>query len=109
MARLDDLIPFAQRHNLKIGTIRDLIAYRRRHDHLIERRTEADFTSRWGGDWKAITFNSATQSEQARAAKGILTPTSRPQSVCISSARLPMFWRGKPARRYSCPLDGDHW
>ncbi|MFO1259734.1 MAG: 3,4-dihydroxy-2-butanone-4-phosphate synthase [Sphingomonadaceae bacterium] len=75
MARLDDLIPFAQRHNLKIGTIRDLIAYRRRHDHLIERRTEADFTSRWGGDWKAITFfNSATQSEQLVLQKGHIDP-----------------------------------
>ena len=37
MARMDDLVSFAQLHNLKIGTIRDLIAYRRRHDHLGER------------------------------------------------------------------------
>jgi 3,4-dihydroxy 2-butanone 4-phosphate synthase / GTP cyclohydrolase II len=36
MARLDDLIPFAKAHGLKIGTIRDLIAYRMRHDHLVE-------------------------------------------------------------------------
>ena len=35
MARLPDLIAFAQRHGLKIGTIRDLIAYRRRHDNLV--------------------------------------------------------------------------
>ena len=32
MARLPDLVSFAQKHNLKIGTISDLIAYRRRHD-----------------------------------------------------------------------------
>ncbi|MCH4150817.1 MAG: 3,4-dihydroxy-2-butanone-4-phosphate synthase [Sphingobium sp.] len=75
MARLDDLIPFAQRHGLKIGTIRDLIAYRRRHDHLIERRAEANFVSRWGGDWKAITFfNRATQSEQLVLQKGHIDP-----------------------------------
>src|ERR1700712_2486969 len=37
MARLDDLIPFARKHKMKIGTIRDLIAYRRRHDHMVER------------------------------------------------------------------------
>ena len=36
MARLDDLFAFAQLHGLKIGTIRDLIAYRRRNDHLVE-------------------------------------------------------------------------
>ena len=35
MARLPDLVAFAQRHNLKIGTISDLIAYRRRHDNLV--------------------------------------------------------------------------
>src|SRR3546814_8136313 len=56
MARLDDLIPFAQKHRMKIGTIRDLIAYRRRHDHMVERRAETVFNSQWGGDWKAISF-----------------------------------------------------
>ncbi|PZU14520.1 MAG: 3,4-dihydroxy-2-butanone-4-phosphate synthase [Sphingobium sp.] len=71
MARLDDLIPFAQRHKMKIGTIRDLIAYRRRHDHMVERRAESAFTSRWGGDWKAITFyNRATRTEQMVLQKG---------------------------------------
>ena len=35
MARLPDLVAFAQRHALKIGTISDLIAYRRRHDNLV--------------------------------------------------------------------------
>ncbi len=49
MARLDDLVGFAEFHNLKLGTIRDLIAYRRRYDHLVEKRTEAEFESRWGG------------------------------------------------------------
>ena len=75
MARLDDLIPFAQKHKMKIGTIRDLIAYRRRHDHLVERRAEANFTSRWGGDWKAIVFyNRATESEQIVLQKGHVDP-----------------------------------
>ena len=75
MARLDDLIPFAQKHKMKIGTIRDLIAYRRRHDHLVERRAEANFTSKWGGDWKAIVFyNRATESEQIVLQKGHVDP-----------------------------------
>lgn len=75
MARLDDLIPFAQKHRLKIGTIRDLIAYRRRHDHMVVRRAEATFTSKWGGQWKAITFyNKATETEQIVLQKGRIEP-----------------------------------
>ena len=75
MARLDDLIEFAQHHRMKIGTIRDLIAYRLRHDHLTERREEARFTSQWGGEWNAITFyNSATDSEQIVLQKGHIDP-----------------------------------
>jgi 3,4-dihydroxy 2-butanone 4-phosphate synthase/GTP cyclohydrolase II len=75
MARLDDLVAFAQLHNLKIGTIRDLIAYRRRHDHLVERRAEMTFHSRWGGDWKAITFvNRVTGDELIALQKGKVDP-----------------------------------
>jgi len=75
MARMDDLIPFARLHGLKMGTIRDLIAYRRKHDHLIERRAEMDFESRWGGRWKAITFfNKATGSETMALVKGHISP-----------------------------------
>ena len=75
MARLPDLIGFAQTHSLKIGTIRDLIAYRRSHDHLVEKRAEARFTSRWGGDWVAMTFyNKATGTEQIALVKGKVDP-----------------------------------
>jgi 3,4-dihydroxy 2-butanone 4-phosphate synthase/GTP cyclohydrolase II len=75
MSRLDDLVTFAQFHNLKIGTIRDLIAYRRRHDHLVEKRAEMVFHSRWGGDWKAMTFfNKATGDEQIALVKGRIDP-----------------------------------
>lgn len=77
MARLDDLVSFAQFHNLKIGTIRDLIAYRRRHDHLVEKRAEARFVSEWGGEWTAMTFwNKATGSEQIALVKGKVDPTT---------------------------------
>jgi 3,4-dihydroxy 2-butanone 4-phosphate synthase/GTP cyclohydrolase II len=77
MARLDDLVSFAQFHNLKIGTIRDLIAYRRRYDHLVEKRAEARFVSQWGGEWTAMTFwNKATGSEQIALVKGKVDPAS---------------------------------
>ncbi|WP_128893264.1 3,4-dihydroxy-2-butanone-4-phosphate synthase [Erythrobacter sp. HKB08] len=75
MARLDDLVGFARKHDLKIGTIRDLIAYRLRHDHLAEVRAEARFTSRWGGDWTAVAFyNKATMTEQIVLKKGHVDP-----------------------------------
>lgn len=51
MARMDDLIVFARKHGLKIGTIRDLIEYRRRHDHLVSCVAESPFSSDYGGDW----------------------------------------------------------
>lgn len=58
MARLEDLVTFARKHDMKIGTIRDLIAYRMKNDHLVERKTESDLTSDYGGDWKAMTYRS---------------------------------------------------
>ncbi len=75
MARMDDLVAFARLHKLKMGTIRDLIAYRRQHDHLIEKRAEMKFTSRWGGEWTAMTFyNKATGSETMALVKGRVDP-----------------------------------
>src|SRR3546814_11075051 len=50
MARRDDLVPIAQRHALKIGTIRDLIAYRRLIDHIVQLRAATLLHSRWGGE-----------------------------------------------------------
>ncbi|MBB4087467.1 3,4-dihydroxy-2-butanone-4-phosphate synthase [Sphingomonas carotinifaciens] len=81
MARMDDLVAFAQLHGLKIGTIRDLIAYRRRHDHLVEKRAETVFESEWGGEWRAMSFwNKATGSEQVALVKGLIDP-SKPTLV----------------------------
>jgi len=75
MARLDDLVSFARLHDLKIGTIRDLIAYRRKHDRMVERRAELDFNSQYGGQWKAITFfNKATGDETLTLVKGRIDP-----------------------------------
>jgi 3,4-dihydroxy 2-butanone 4-phosphate synthase/GTP cyclohydrolase II len=48
MARLPDLIAFAQHHNLKIGTIADLIAYRREKDGLVAHVGETAFRNRFG-------------------------------------------------------------
>ena len=61
MARLPDLVAFAQTHNLKIGTISDLIAYRRRHDNLVKLRDEQQITSEFGGDWTMRIYTDQTQ------------------------------------------------
>ncbi|QKR99155.1 3,4-dihydroxy-2-butanone-4-phosphate synthase [Sphingomonas sp. CL5.1] len=86
MARMDDLVAFAQLHNLRIGTIRDLIAYRRRHDHLVEKRAETTFESRWGGTWRGLTFfNKATGDETIALVKGHIDP-AKPTLVRMHTA-----------------------
>lgn len=75
MARLDDLVAFAQLHNLKIGTIRDLIAYRRRYDHDVEKVAESTFVSRHGGEWRIISYrNKAVGTETLALVKGRIEP-----------------------------------
>ena len=58
MARMPDLIKFAQFHNMKIATIADLIAYRRRSDKLVKRSYETTLTSDFGGEFKLVVFDS---------------------------------------------------
>ena len=73
MARRDDLIRFAQLHGLKIGTIRDLIAYRRRHDRIVERTLETNFVSRYGGEFKLYVYtNRVAHAEHVALVKGDL-------------------------------------
>jgi 3,4-dihydroxy 2-butanone 4-phosphate synthase/GTP cyclohydrolase II len=74
MARLPDLVAFAQRHNLKIGTISDLISYRRRHDNLVKLRQEQTVTSEFGGDWTMRIYTDETQgAEHIVLIKGDIT------------------------------------
>jgi 3,4-dihydroxy 2-butanone 4-phosphate synthase/GTP cyclohydrolase II len=56
MARLPDLVRFAQFHGLKLGTIADLIAYRRRREKLIERGIETTLESAHGGEFRLIVY-----------------------------------------------------
>ncbi|SER58403.1 3,4-dihydroxy 2-butanone 4-phosphate synthase / GTP cyclohydrolase II [Tranquillimonas rosea] len=61
MARLPDLVKFAQHHGIKIGTISDLIGYRRRHDNLVAVKSESTITSEFGGDWTMRIYSDVTQ------------------------------------------------
>ncbi len=71
MARTPDLVTFAAEHGLKIGTIADLIAYRRRHDKIVRRELSSPFNSRWGGDWTMHVYtNTAAYAEHIALVKG---------------------------------------
>ncbi len=75
MARLDDLIPFARRHGLKIGTIADLIAYRHRNDSLVECVADEPFASDYGGDWRMKSYrNKVDGSINLVLQKGAIDP-----------------------------------
>src|SRR3954454_8143557 len=67
MARLDDLMDFARAHGLKIGTIRDLIAYRLKKDHLVERVATSPLVARSGAEWQAQVFRDKSSGEEQLA------------------------------------------
>ncbi|MEM9097336.1 MAG: 3,4-dihydroxy-2-butanone-4-phosphate synthase [Pseudomonadota bacterium] len=74
MARLPDLVAFAQRHNLKIGTISDLIAYRHKHDGLIREVERATVNAAIGGEWEVRVFRDAPENTEHYAlVKGDIT------------------------------------
>ena len=71
MARRNDLITFAQRHGLKIGTIADLIAYRRRYDSIVKRLSETTLDSSYGGDFRCVVYvNKVTMAQHVALVKG---------------------------------------
>lgn len=64
MSRLPELVAFAQRHNIKIGTISDLISYRRRNDNLVHVQKEETITSEFGGDWNMRIYADETHGDE---------------------------------------------
>jgi len=80
MARLPDLISFAQLHGLKIGTIEDLIAYRRENDHYLERRVEAPLEIPGRPGFRGVVFlNTLDGTEHLALVKG--TPSRDTQTL----------------------------
>jgi 3,4-dihydroxy 2-butanone 4-phosphate synthase/GTP cyclohydrolase II len=81
MARLPDLVAFAQRHNLKLGTIADLIAHRGRTEKLVKRRETGLVSDGHGGTWRMIAFEDMVEKvEHLALVKGDL---SRPGPVLV--------------------------
>ncbi|WP_420469823.1 MULTISPECIES: 3,4-dihydroxy-2-butanone-4-phosphate synthase [unclassified Brevundimonas] len=64
MARMPDLIAFAQLHGLKIGTIADLIAYRRRTERFVERVMDTPFESVHGGPFRLMLYRNTIEGNE---------------------------------------------
>jgi 3,4-dihydroxy 2-butanone 4-phosphate synthase/GTP cyclohydrolase II len=89
MARLEDLMDFARTHGLKIGTIRDLIAYRLKKDHLVEKVATANFTAGSGAPWQAQVFRDQSSGEEQLALVfGMIDPR---QPVLVRMHSLDLF------------------
>ena len=74
MARLPDLIKFAKKHSINIGTIADLIAYRLKNDKIIERSLETNFENNLGGYFKLYVYvNKVEYAEHIALVKGDLS------------------------------------
>ena len=71
MARYDDLVAFCQLHALRMATISDLIAYRRRTERLVEPIVESYVDSRYGGRFRMIIYkNTVEYAEHIALVKG---------------------------------------
>jgi 3,4-dihydroxy 2-butanone 4-phosphate synthase/GTP cyclohydrolase II len=82
MARMPDLVAFAQYHKLKIGTVADLIGHRRRTETLVERRLTTAFNSMHGGDFTMhIYADKVMGAEHVALVKGNLSKGDAPALV----------------------------
>ncbi|MFN3972466.1 MAG: 3,4-dihydroxy-2-butanone-4-phosphate synthase [Gemmobacter sp.] len=100
MARLPDLVAFAQKHGLKIGTISDLIAYRRRNDNLVKVTSERVVTSEFGGDWTMRIYTDVTEgAEHVMLIKGNISgPTPLLVRMHTLDPMLDVLGLGGPGR-----------
>jgi 3,4-dihydroxy 2-butanone 4-phosphate synthase / GTP cyclohydrolase II len=82
MARLPDLIMFANKHKMKIGTIADLIAFRRRTESLVQKIHESEFDSAHGGTFKFFIYENIVQTaEHVALVKGDIKNAKGPVLV----------------------------
>jgi len=99
MARLDDLMDFARAHELKIGTIRDLIAYRLKKDHLVERTTSTRFRAKGGAEWEAQVFRDKSSGEEQLALVHGTADPDKPVLVRMHNINLFSDVFGEPGPR----------
>ena len=85
MARIPDLIPFAMRHGLKIGTIADLIAYRLKHDRIVDLAASRPWISGSGREWQLQVFRDRIEdSEHIALTLGEIRPSALVRVHAIS-------------------------
>jgi len=78
MARMNDLEKFAAKHELKIATIADLVAYRLREEILVKREVEARVPTDHAGEFKAVVYtNSVDRMEHVALVKGDINNVDR--------------------------------
>jgi 3,4-dihydroxy 2-butanone 4-phosphate synthase/GTP cyclohydrolase II len=89
MARRDDLIKFAHKHDLKIGTIADLIEYRMQNESTVVVEEESVFTSQWG-DFNVKRFtDTISNTQHLEFIKGELSP----EKESLVRVQFPTFLR----------------
>jgi 3,4-dihydroxy 2-butanone 4-phosphate synthase/GTP cyclohydrolase II len=88
MARMPDLVAFAQHHGLKLGTIADLIAHRRRTERLVRRLSEGHIDHPIGGDWRLVVYgNTLSPGEHLALIRGDVSAPG-PVHVRMHAANL---------------------
>lgn len=89
MARTKELFAFAKKHQLKIGTIEDLIKYRMAHESLVTEKLKTPFATDLGEDWMAhVFYDGVNNREHLALVKGKINPKkpvlTRVHSSCLS-------------------------
>ncbi len=88
MARMPELMEFAHAHGLKIGTIADLIAYRRRHDDLMDQVSDQEIETVHGGMMRLVVFKDRIDGrEHAALVKGQVV-ADRPMPVRVHAINM---------------------
>jgi len=89
MARMPDLVAFAQRHGLKLGTIADLIGHRRRTERLVRRVSEGHIEHAVGGEWRLVVYaNTLEYGEHLALVKGEVPGPGGPALVRMHAGNL---------------------
>jgi len=89
MARMPQLQEFARKHDLKVVTIADLVAYRMRKELLVRRAAETTLPTPFGGDFEAIAYeNDVDRAQHLALVKGEIDPEQpvlvRVHSECLT-------------------------
>lgn len=88
MARMPELIEFAKEHQLKIAQIADLIAYRRKHDKLVQKTCETKIKSQYGGEFNMMIYvNTVEYAEHIVLTKGKID-ASKPTLVRMHAQNI---------------------